>query len=281
MSGLWWAAGTALLAALAWGSGDFTSGLIARRAGSLRAVLWGYTFGLVVLVGMALLRGEPLTSPADLLWGALAGLLGMLGLGFLLKGFATGRMGVVAPVSAVLSAMLPVAFHALTREWPGPLQLVGFGVALVGIWLLSRPERFGRRPEGLGLAILAGLGFGSFFILLDQISADAQFWPLVAGRLATVAAMLLFGWATRRTLAFPNVPIWMVGLAGTLDVAGNFFFLLATQTGRLDVAAVLASLYPAVTALLARWLAHEHLARMQLIGLVTAVLAIVLITLPV
>ncbi len=280
MSGIWWAAATALLAALAWGSGDFTSGLVARRVGSLRAVLWGYAFGLVVLVGMALLRSEPLSSPTDLAWGALAGLAGMLGLGFLLKGFATGRMGVVAPVSAVLSATLPVAFHAFTSEWPSPIQMLGFGVALVGIWLLSRPERFGRRPEGLGLAILAGLGFGSFFILLDQVSGDAQFWPLVAGRLSTVVAMLIFAAATRRTIAFPDVPIWMIGLAGMLDVVGNFFFLLATQTGRLDVASVLASLYPAVTALLARWIAHEHLARMQLIGLGTAILAIVLITLP-
>lgn len=280
MNLLWLTAGAALLAAGTWGAGDFTGGLIARRADALRAVLWNYVVGLMVLTALALGSGEAMASPADLAWGALAGLMGMFGIGFLLQGFATGRMGVVAPVSAVLSAMLPVVYHAITHELPGLLQMVGFAVALIGIWLISRPERFGRRPEGLGMAILAGVGFGSFFILLDQISADTQFWPLVAGRAATVVAMVAFSLLTHRPIRVNGVPFWMFALSGSLDVAGNVFFLIATQTGRLDIASVLSSLYPAVTALLARLLAQEHLARWQMVGLGTAVLAIVLITLP-
>ena len=178
----------ALSAAAAWGSGDFTGGLAARRVGPFPTVLISYTVGLLVLVIVALARFEMLPPLADLLWGALAGLFGLVGLGFLLRGFATGRMGIVAPVSAVLATAIPVILATFTEGMPHELQLLGFGLALVGIWLLSRPERLGGHPAGLGMALLAGLGFGAFFTALDQVGESAVFWPLVAGRLAACAA---------------------------------------------------------------------------------------------
>lgn len=272
------AAAFALSAAAAWGSGDFTNGMIARRVGAFRAVLVSYIVGLIALVVVALARLEVLPPSTDLLWGALAGLVGMIGLGFLLRGFATGRMGIVAPVSAVLATAIPVIFAALTEGLPRQVQLLGFGLALVSIWLLSRPEPLGGRPAGLGMALLAGLGFGGFFTLLSQIGDNAVFWPLATGRLAACALLAAFALTTRRSVIPPRSSLGLLILAGVLDVSGNLFFLLAIQSGRLDVAAVLGSLYPAVTAILALLVAGEKMARLQAIGVAVAVLAIVLIT---
>ncbi len=272
------AATFALSAAAAWGSGDFTGGLAARRVGPFHTVFISYTVGLLALVIVALARLEVLPPSADLLWGALAGLVGMTGLAFLLRGFATGRMGVVAPVSAVLATAIPVIFAALTEGLPRQAQLLGFGLALASIWLLSRPEPLGGRPAGLGMALLAGLGFGGFFTLLSQVGDNAVFWPLVAGRLAACALLAAFALTTRRSIIPPRSSLGLLTIAGVLDVTGNLFFLLAVQSGRLDVAAVLGSLYPAVTAILAVLVARENMAWLQVIGVAVAVLAIVLIT---
>jgi drug/metabolite transporter (DMT)-like permease len=268
----------ALTAAASWGSGDFTAGLATRRVGPFHTVLISYVVGLATLTVAALARFERLPPPPDLLWGALGGLSGVIGLGFLLRGFATGRMGVVAPVSAMLATIIPVVFAAFTEGLPRTTQLLGFGFALVSIWMLSRPDRLGGRPAGVGAGMLAGLGFAGFFIALDQVGEGAVFWPLVAGRLTTCALMIIFALAARRPLLPPVSPLGLLALAGILDVGGNLFFLLATQAGRLDVAAVLVSLYPAVTAILARLIAKEHLARLQVIGVGVAVLAIVFIS---
>ena len=268
----------ALGSALWWGAGDFTGGLATRRSDALRTVLIGYSVGLVALTIFALVRAEPLPPISDLVWGALAGLCGLVGVSALYRGFATGRMGVIAPISAVLAAGLPVVFNALTAGLPGALQLAGFVLALAGIWLLARPERLSGRPAGLGTAILSGLGFGSFFITLRQVGPEAVFWPLVAGRVASCGVVLTFALITRRWLPLRQSPLRLVALAGTLDALGNLFFLLAIQSGRLDVASVLASLYPAVTTLLARLAIKEHLTRLQMAGVAMAVAAIMLIT---
>lgn len=273
------AAALALTAATCWGAGDFTGGLATRRFGAFRSVLIAYSVGLCVLVIVAVARAEVVPSLSDLGWGALAGLSGMIGVGFLFQGFATGRMGIVAPVSAVLATAIPVIFAALTEGLPRDQQLVGFGLALAGIWLLSRPERLGGRPQGLEMAVLAGLGFAGFFITLDQVSESAVFWPLVAGRVAACAVMVVFALAKHQPLALQHAPLRLLTVAGVFDVAGNLFFLLALQTGRLDVVAVLGSLYPAVTAILARLIIKERITRLQVIGVSAAVLAIVLITL--
>jgi len=268
----------ALSAAAAWGSGDFTGGLAARRVGPFYTVLISYLAGLLVLVLAALGRGEALPPSADLLWGALAGILGMVGLVFLFQGFTGGRMGILAPVSAVLAAAFPVIFAALTEGLPRELQLVGFGLALASIWMLSRPEKLSERPAVLGMALLAGLGFGGFFIALDQVGETAFFWPLAAGRLAACGLLGIYALSTRRPLRLPRSTLGLLLLAGVLDVIGNLFFLLAIQSGRLDVASVLGSLYPAVTAILARLIVRESMARLQATGVAVAVLAIMLIT---
>ncbi len=268
----------ALSAAVAWGSGDFTGGLASRRVGPFHTVFISYSVGLFALVIVALVRREPFPAVPDLLWGALAGLSGMVGLGFLMRGFVTGRMGIVAPVSAVLAAAIPVVFTAFTEGLPQQLQLLGFGLAIASIWLLARPERLGGRPAGLGMALLAGLGFGGFFIAIGQVGESAVFWPLVAGRLAACASMAILALSTRRPVLPSPFPLGLLALAGILDVIGNLFFLLAMQLGRMDVTAVLGSLYPAVTAILAWLFTREQMARLQMMGVAIAVLAIVMIT---
>lgn len=267
----------ALSAAAAWGSGDFSGGLASRRVGSFHTVLISYTVGLFALTIVALARQEQLPPASDLIWGAVAGLSGMVGLGFLFRGFAMGRMGIVAPVSAVLATAIPVLFTAFTEGLPRQLQLLGFGLAIISVWLLSRRERFEGRPAELGMALLAGLGFGGFFVALGQVGEETVFWPLVAGRLASCIVMVIVALSTRRPIVPSHLPLGLLALAGTLDVAGNLFFLLAMQLGRMDVTAVLGSLYPAVTAILAWLITKEHLARLQVVGVGIAVLAIVMI----
>lgn len=269
----------ALTAAAAWGTGDFASGLAARRVGALHTLLLSFVVGLVGMTILAFTSGQAIPSTADLAWGVIAGLCGTTGFIFMLRGFTVGRMSIVAPVSAVLAAAIPVIVTSFGEGLPRPIQFLGFGVAFISIWLVSSHDEKENRPAGIGLAILAGLGFGLFFSLLDQISEGVVYWPLVASRV--VAGSLLFGYLalTRQPIIPANPPYFWLFLSGILDVAGNLFFLLSIQAGRLDIGAVLVSLYPAITVLLALLIAKEKMNRLQAIGVAVALLAIVLITL--
>jgi drug/metabolite transporter (DMT)-like permease len=267
-----------LIGALSWGSGDFSGGVAAKRMNTFVVLVVAHTTGLILLVALALLSGEPFPSPLNLLWGGAAGLVGAIGLAAFYQALAVGRMGVVAPIAAVLSAGLPVIFTAFAMGLPGVPQLIGFGFALVAVWLISRPERAGGRPRGVGLAVLAGLGFGSFFILLAQVRTSAIFWPLATARLASLLLMTLIVLIRRPAEAPKKTTIIIAILAGVLDVGGNVFFVLATHAGRLDVASVVSSLYPGATVLLASIFLKERLTRMQVIGLLFALVAIPLIS---
>jgi len=276
-----WLLGTVvfgLAASLSWGSGDFSGGLASRKAHVFSVVVAVYIAGLVLLSILALASAEPLPSWRDVLWGASAGLAGTVGLTAFYRALAIGRMGINAPITAVLAAAVPVIFSALYQGLPGPLQLAGFVLALLAVALISRPEKASGRPEGLGLALLAGLGFGGFLILIGQVSAHAIFWPLTAARVTSLLFMLVFV----RLMGQPLLPrksvFPLIILAGALDVAGNVFFVLATHAGRLDVAAILSSLYPAVTVILAAIVLKERVSRIQTIGILIALLAILLIS---
>lgn len=268
----------ALSAAVTWGSGDFTSGMAARRIGAFHALLISFGFGLLALLVTVAGLGEPFPPMADLVWGTVAGLFGTAGFLSMLQGFVVGRMGVVAPVSAILGAGIPVVIAGFSLGPPGTIQVLGFFVAFASIGLLSLKDETSPRPSGFGFAVTAGLGFGLFFTSLDQIEVGV-YWPLVASRVVAILALALFALVTRRPLLPAEPPVALLVLAGVLDVLGNLLFLLATQTGRLDVASVLVSLYPAVTVLLAALIAKEHLNRLQTLGVILAVAATALITL--
>src|SRR5437868_3778951 len=267
-----------LAASLSWGAGDFSGGLATRRANVFSVVLAAHAIGLVLLVALALVWSEPLPSPLDIVWGGAAGLAGAVGLAAFYRALAVGRMGITAPITAVLAAAIPVIFSAFFEGLPGLLQLAGFVLALIAVGLISRPQAAGGRPEGIGLALLAGLGFGGFLILIGQVSPTAIFWPLTAARLSSFLFMLAIV-LTRRQGMLPKKSLFpLILLAGALDVAGNAFFVLAAHAGRLDVAAILSSLYPAVTVLLASIILRERVTRLQALGIVAALIAIPLIS---
>lgn len=205
-------------------------------------------------------------------------MVGTLGLTAYYQALAVGRMGINAPITAVLAASLPVIFSAFTLGLPRPLQLVGFGLALLAVVLVSRPERLAGRPAGLGLALLAGLGIGGFFILIGQVSARAVFWPLACARIVSLLFMIVFVRARGEALLPKKQGFSLILLAGALDVAGNVFFVLAAHAGRLDVATILSSLYPAATVLLAAIILRERVSRLQATGIALALAAILLIS---
>lgn len=270
-----------LLSALSWGAGDFNGGLATRKTSVVGVVFVSHLTGWVFLVALAVLAGEAMPPAEDLLWGGLAGLAGLGGLVALYRALASGRMGIAAPVSGVLTAALPVLFSIGVRGLPHGEQLLGFGLALLAIWLVSFTRGEGRSAGSIGLALVAGFGFGVFFILLDQVRSGTVFWPLVAARTLSTTIMALILLVNRRSNLLPNNRglLALVLLSSALDVAGNVFFLVATQAGRLDVAAVMSSLYPASTLLLARFFLKERLSRLQFVGVLAALAAIVLITL--
>ena len=270
-----------LLAAATWGVGDFCGGFATRRARVATVVLLSQAIGLVLVLALAWLTREPLPGAADLAWGAASGLAGLVGVASLYRAMSIGQMGIVAPVSGVITAALPVVVGAMKHGLPGALPLFGFALALTGVWLVSRSGSTADgdvKPAGLGLALLAGLGFGGFLVLVAQARPGAVFWPLASARAASILTALVISIA-RRSLARPGAnAVWPVVLAGVMDAGGNLFFLLAAQAGRLDVAGVLSSLYPATTVLLALVILRERLSRWQMAGVAFALVAIPLIS---
>jgi drug/metabolite transporter (DMT)-like permease len=266
-----------LAASAVWGTSDFSGGLAARRAPVFAVMTGAYGVGLVLLVALALARAEPVASPYDLAWGTTAGLVGAAGLTAFYRALAVGRMGLAAPVASVLGAALPVLFGALHEGLPGTVQMAGFGFAITSLWLISRSQMAAGGSDGLGLAVLAGLGFGGFFILIDRVQTGAVFWPLIAARGASLVLMIGFAVTSRRRWQPTRDALAFMTLAGLLDVGGNTFFLLAAQAGRLDVSTVLSSLYPGVTVLLARAILKEQVTRTQGAGIALALIAIPLI----
>lgn len=268
----------ALASSLSWGAGDFSGGLASRRASAFSVVVAAHATGLVCLVVLALAWSEPFPSALDMFWGGAAGLMGAMGLVAFYRALAVGQMGINAPLAAMLSAAVPVVFSAFFEGLPGPLQLTGFVLALIAVGLISGMGRAKGRPEGLGLALLAGLGFGCFFILISQVSHTAVFWPLAVARLTSFLFILAITLIRRQEVLPKKAVVPTVLLAGILDVAGNAFFVLASHTGRLDVSAVLSSLYPAATVLLASIFLRERVSRLQVMGIIIALVAIPLIS---
>jgi drug/metabolite transporter (DMT)-like permease len=237
--------------------------------------------GLVLFLGLAILGQEAMPPVSDLLWGALAGLSGAVGLGGLYSALASGRMGLAAPMVGVIAAIIPVIVSILSNGIPTAIQLVGFAVGIVSLWLVSYSG--GQLParQILILALVAGLGFGGFFVLIDRVQSNAVFWPLVAARAASFTAMLAITLVSRRSGLPTERRQWvLIALSGALDAIANAFFVVASQLGRLDIASILSSLYPAMTVMLAWLFLKERLTGIQIVGILAALVAIALISLP-
>lgn len=271
------AVGLSLAAAASWGAADFAGGIASKRANVFGVVALTYGTGLVVLASLALATREPFPSWQVMGWGALAGLTGAVGLATLYRALAVGKMGITAPVCAVIGAALPIGVGVLSQGFPQALQISGFLLALVALWFLAKPEGSQGSPKGLGLAIIAGVATGLFLVIIKQVGNAALFWPIAASRVSSTVAMLIFVTVTGRRWVPGRGVVPLIMLAGTLDAFGNVFFLAAAQRGRLDIAAVLSSLYPAFTIGLAALLLKERMTRLQTAGMVAAIVAIPLI----
>ena len=275
------AVGFGLLSALVWGAADFCGGLATRRARPFSVVLVAEVTGAVLLLLAALAWRQPLPDLPALGWSGAAGVAGAIGLVALYTALAGGHMAIVAPASAVIAALVPIVASTLLEGAPGLMQILGFVFALVAVWLLSsagdNSGEHTRSIRELRLALLAGLGFGFYFVLIDRADPLSGFWNLTFARSFASVVLAALMLSIRHPLLPPRAVLPLNMLNGTLDAGGNLFFVLAAQSGRLDVASVLASLYPGTTVLLAWFVLGERLSRPQAVGVAAALLAIVLI----
>jgi len=228
-----------------------------------------------MMLGVALAGHSPFPSRSSVAWALAAGLSGGAGLAIFYRALASGRMGLTAPVAAVLSAAIPTVFGIFIEGVPRVIQVVGFGLAAAGIWLISRPED-GSRPQGIGTAVFAGIAFAGFYLFIKQAGNDSAVWLAAVSRVAAVALTGTIVVLGRHRQITPQGVGWGL-VAGVLDISGSVFFIRATQTGRLDAAVVISSLYPAITVLLARLVLKEHFTRWKVVGMFAALLAVPLI----
>ena len=266
-----------LSAAFSWGAADFSGGIATKRSNVFSVVIIAHATGLVFMLLLAVASGEAIPGPRSLLWALAAGAAGGAGLACLYKALAVGKMGLTAPLSAVITALVPVVFNFGSEGLPRGSQLLGFAVAFVSIWLIARQSGVAGASEGFGLAIAAGAGFGGFLLFIKFAGAQAVFWPLLVARAASLGLMVASNLISRGGWRPAPGMLRYVLLAGVLDSGANALYVAATQHGRLDVAAVLSSLYPASTVLLARVVLKERLSHLQSAGMGTALLAVVLI----
>jgi drug/metabolite transporter (DMT)-like permease len=270
----------ALTSAAAWGGGDFSGGIATRRHGPIQVLVLSSLCGMVLLSALALVWREAPPSAQSVMWAVLAGAVGTVGIATLYRALSTEPMASVAPVAAVIGVALPVAYGIGLEGMPRFIRLAGFALAFLGIWLVSRTSTSSRSisRRGFLLTCLAGICIGGFLIAMARIETGQVLLPLVIARLVSfcIACLLI---RTQRLSFPPLVSNPLALLAGVLDSTGNLFYLLATQFTRLDIAAVLSSLYPAATVLLAYLLLKERLSSNQQVGVAMCLLAIVLITL--
>ena len=276
-----------LAAALLYGGGDFLGGMAARRTHVLTVLMLAETAGVIVALAAAAMSPGP-AHQAGLAWGVSAGLVGGIGLIIFYIGLATGPMSVVAPVSGLVSTVLPVGVALAEGERPGPGVWAGAPLCLAAIVLASSAgdTSAARRPShpGPGRAIAHGMAsgasFGLFFLLIRNAGQSGELWPVAAGRIGELAVVLAAAAVARRSLRTSRTGGWLLltaAGAGVIDVVANICYVAATRTGMFGLAVVLASLYPGVTVLLARVVLGERLRWIQRAGLGLAAISILLV----
>lgn len=281
-----------LLSALTYGAADFFGGLSTKRNDVFAVMIVSQLFGSALLLAAIPVLGSGELTGRAMGAGMLAGVAGAAGVGFFYKGLSIGTMSVIAPVTAVLSACFPVVYGLTTGERPGPVVLTGVLVALGAVALISSEGGSTEHPSdpsarsmgvfgsrsGLPYAFVAGVGFGLFFIFLACGGDDSGLWPLVGARTGSLSTMLVGALVLRRSAKVTPGTFGQVAATGVLDVSANLFYLLATRQGLLSVVAVVTSMYPASTVLLARAVLGERMRGIQLAGLAVAAGSLVAIT---
>lgn len=268
-----------LASAITWGTGDFGGGTLSRRAPLFGVVGITQGTGILAALVMAVLVGEPVPTFPDVAWALGVGVVGMVGITSLYRGLAVGRMGVVAPTTGLVGAILPVLFGFAVDGVPAGVTIAGIVGALVAVTLVTRAPGVGTdRPSGIRWALVAGSAIALFNIGIGQFSGASAFGLLVIIRLVQVVVMAVLIVAWRQPWRVPPDTLGKLLVVGVLDMVGNAAFILATQVGDLAVAVVLSSLYPVVTVFLAILVLRERLTRSHLAGIVLTAISISLIS---
>ncbi len=270
--------GLSLVAALAWGTSDFGGGFLGRRGPVLGVLLFTQGLGCLFAAVAVAVRGEALPTGTDLALTVLAGGLASIGVGSFYAALAIGRMGIVAPVAAVMTALTPAVVGMALEGVPSIVVIAGMALAVVAVVVVSASPDEGAGPSaGLALAVLGGVTLGLLGVVLSRVSRDYVFGPLAIQRAIQVTVFAVAILATRRSWRMPR-PTWRLIVAvGIIDLTGNVAFLVASRTGALAIAAMVSSLYPVVTVLLAASILRERMTRSHAAGVAIAGVAIALI----
>ena len=267
------------LSALCYGAADYPGGRATRQSPVFAVLILSQFAGLIGILVVAPFVPDTAIRFSDMLWGAAAGASGVLGLALLYRALATTVAAVASPAAALGGAAAPVVAGALMGEQPGLLGWIGIGVAIPAVLLLTAERRSGEKNKpALLLGVLAGLGFGGFFVFISRTSADSGLWPLASSKVTAIALALivsLFGRGPLRVNRPSRVPAIA---AGVLDMGANILFLIASRIGLLAISGVVSSLYPAPTVILASILDGQKLSGLRVAGLILALGGVALMT---
>jgi drug/metabolite transporter (DMT)-like permease len=274
-------AASSVTAVFLWGAADFAGGYGSRRANAFVLTAFSHVCGFGLMFAIALGQHDAFPAGASIVWALLAGAIGGFSLALFYRALASGQMGLTAPIAALLGAAIPTMVDVALEGAPSRWTFAGFALAILAIWLITRPEpsdemRFSGHPAGVGTAALAGVGFAGFYLCIHQASGSPAGIAAIS-RIGSFAATAIAVMATRAPIALDRPRAALGMLAGFLDITASALFIFASQHGRLDEAVVITSLYPAVTVLLARVVLKEHFSRWKFVGLLAALAAVPLI----
>lgn len=269
-----------------WGAADFSGGMGSRRANAFVLTAFSHVCAFGLMFAIALTQHGAFPSRASIIWAVLAGASGGFSLALFYRALASGQMGLTAPIAALVGAAIPTMVDIALEGAPSRWTIAGFILAVLAIWLITRPEPSkengngsdkvednSHRPAGVGLAALAGVGFAGFYLCIHQATGSPA-WIASLSRVGSFTATAIAVVVTRAPLKLDGPRATLGMLAGFLDISASALFIFASQHGRLDEAVLITSLYPAVTVLLARLVLKEHFSRWQFVGLLAALAAV-------
>lgn len=264
-----------------WGTADFAGGLGSRRANAFVLTAFSHFCAFVLMLTIAIAQHGAFPDRASIFWAVTAGAVGGFSLAIFYRALASGQMGLSAPIAALLGAAIPTLVDIALQGAPSRWSIGGFVLAILALWLITRPEAAGEndesgRPKGVAAAALAGVGFAGFYLCIHQASGSPT-WVAAISRIGSFTATSIAVLVTRAPLRLDRPATALGSVAGFLDITASALFIFASQHGRLDEAVVITSLYPAVTVVLARIVLKEHFSRWKFVGLLAALAAVPLI----
>ena len=264
-----------------WGLSDFAGGYGSRRSNAFVLTAFSHLCAFALMFCVAVTQHGVFPSRASILWALAAGAIGGFSLAIFYRALAAGQMGLTAPIAALLGAAIPTLADVAMEGAPSRWMITGFVLAVMAIWLITRPEPRGENdetghPRGVATAALAGVGFAGFYLCIHQ-ATGSPVWLAAISRIGSFTTTAIAVLVLRAPLAMEGTGVGLGAIAGCFDIIASVLFISASQRGRLDEAVVITSLYPAVTVLMARLVLKEHFSRWKVIGLLAALAAVPMI----